>query len=55
LAATAAALHGAAAKAATGAHDGGPLMSLDLAEAMPSVVGRALRGGEPRGRHTSDR
>ncbi|MGN6197032.1 ADP-dependent NAD(P)H-hydrate dehydratase [Humibacter sp.] len=55
LAATAAALHGAAAKAATGAHDGGPLMSLDLAEAMPSVVGRALRGGDPRGRHTSDR
>ncbi|GAB3804462.1 hypothetical protein GCM10028798_24760 [Humibacter antri] len=55
LAATAAALHGAAAKAVTGARDGGPLMALDLAEALPAVVGRTLRGGDPGGRHASDR
>jgi NAD(P)H-hydrate repair Nnr-like enzyme with NAD(P)H-hydrate dehydratase domain len=44
LAATAAALHGAAAGASTDAHDGGPFMALDLAEAMSGVVGRVLRG-----------
>jgi NAD(P)H-hydrate repair Nnr-like enzyme with NAD(P)H-hydrate dehydratase domain len=44
LAATAAALHGAAAGAATDAHDGGPFMALDIADAMSGVVGRVLRG-----------
>jgi NAD(P)H-hydrate repair Nnr-like enzyme with NAD(P)H-hydrate dehydratase domain len=42
LAATAAALHGAAARAATDAHGGGPFMALDIADAMSGVIGRVL-------------
>jgi hydroxyethylthiazole kinase-like uncharacterized protein yjeF len=45
LAATAAALHGAAAIAAGERNDDGPFTALDVAEAMPAVVGRVLREG----------
>ncbi|MGA0568853.1 ADP-dependent NAD(P)H-hydrate dehydratase [Rathayibacter sp. KR2-224] len=44
LAATAAALHGAAAVAASRLHGGGPIMALDIAEAMPAVVGDVAAG-----------
>lgn len=45
LAATAAALHGTAAVAASERNDGGPITALEVAEAMPAVVGRVLGGG----------
>ncbi len=44
LAATAAALHGAAGAAASEACDGGPITALDVAEAMPAVVGGVVGG-----------
>lgn len=42
LAATAAALHGAAAGAASERNGGGPITALDVADAMPGVVGAVL-------------
>lgn len=45
LAATAAALHGAAAAAASEDRSGGPFTAVDVAEAMSSVVGRVLDAG----------
>ncbi|MGI9823195.1 ADP-dependent NAD(P)H-hydrate dehydratase [Agromyces sp. Marseille-Q5079] len=42
LAATAAWVHGEAAARASAAHDGGPVTALDIAEAVPSIVGGLL-------------
>jgi NAD(P)H-hydrate repair Nnr-like enzyme with NAD(P)H-hydrate dehydratase domain len=50
LAATAAALHGAAGATASSAHAGGPISALDVAEAMAGVVGAVLGGSEALGR-----
>lgn len=44
LAATAAALHQAAAGTASEHHGGGPITALDVAEAMPGVIGGVLAG-----------
>lgn len=55
LAATAAALHGAAGVVVNERHDGGPLLALDLAEAIPVVIGSAIGATVVRGKRRSDR
>lgn len=51
-AATAAWLHGQAARAASDAVSGGPITALDVAERVPAVVGRVLTLGQQRGAGT---